>query len=48
MRPNRISFEELVDQNKKQLLADQQALDKIDAQVDEKMLKNTDKNKTLN
>ncbi|GGF12411.1 hypothetical protein GCM10010954_08900 [Halobacillus andaensis] len=48
MRPNRISFEELVDQNKQELLNDQQALDKIDDQLDEKRVKNTDKNQMIN
>ncbi|MFG6149095.1 FbpB family small basic protein [Halobacillus sp. B23F22_1] len=48
MRPNRISFEELVDQNKQELLNDQQALDKIDDQLDEKRVKNTDKNEMIN
>ncbi|MCP3026301.1 FbpB family small basic protein [Halobacillus sp. A5] len=48
MRPNRISFEELVDQNKQELLNDQQALDKIDDHLDEKRVNHNDKNKMIN
>ncbi|MFC7061387.1 FbpB family small basic protein [Halobacillus seohaensis] len=48
MRTNRISFEELVDQNKQKLLKDQQALDEIDDLLDEKRLKSTDENKSIN
>lgn len=39
MRPNRISFEDLVDQNKQQLLKDKEALDKIEREIDEKHVK---------
>ncbi|WP_081988474.1 FbpB family small basic protein [Halobacillus sp. BBL2006] len=39
MRPNRISFEDLVDQNKQQLLKDEEALDKIERDIDEKHVK---------
>nr|WP_101844855.1 FbpB family small basic protein [Halobacillus sp. Marseille-P3879] len=48
MRTNRISFEELVDQNKQKLLNDQQALDKIDEHLDEKRVNNSDQNKMIN
>lgn len=36
LRPTRISFEHLVDQNKEQLLNDEKALEKIEKQIDEK------------
>ncbi|MFD2925321.1 FbpB family small basic protein [Halobacillus naozhouensis] len=48
MRPNRTSFEELVNQNKEQLMNDQQALEQIDKQIDEKRTKTTDKSKFVN
>ncbi|ASF39224.1 MULTISPECIES: FbpB family small basic protein [Halobacillus] len=39
MRMSRISFEELVAQNKQQLLEDQKAIDKIEELIDEKHTK---------
>ncbi|WP_082234346.1 FbpB family small basic protein [Halobacillus massiliensis] len=48
MRPNRPSFEELVSQNKEQLLKDQQAMDKIDDIIDEKRMSLLDKKKMIN
>ncbi|MGP4075032.1 FbpB family small basic protein [Halobacillus sp. K22] len=39
MRTSRISFEELVAQNKQQLLKDQKAIDKIEELIDEKHVK---------
>ncbi|MGP4062233.1 FbpB family small basic protein [Halobacillus sp. H74] len=42
MRPNRISFEDLVDRNKQQLLQDQEAIEKIEQEIDEKHSKRID------
>ncbi|WP_226578204.1 FbpB family small basic protein [Halobacillus litoralis] len=36
---HRISFEDLVDRNKEQLLQDQEAIEKIERQIDEKHTK---------
>lgn len=44
MRPNRISFEDLVDRNKQQLLQDDDALEEIEKQIDEKHSKRIDPN----
>ncbi|RWZ60785.1 FbpB family small basic protein [Halobacillus fulvus] len=43
MRPGRLSFEELVDQNKQELLKDEQAIEKIEKQIDEKHTKKQSK-----
>ncbi|WP_173916640.1 FbpB family small basic protein [Halobacillus sp. Marseille-Q1614] len=48
MRPNRPTFEELVSQNKEELLKDQQALDKIDDLIDKKRLNPKEKNRMIN
>lgn len=48
MRPNRISFENLVYQNKQKLLQDSNALDRIDKQIDDKYTKNSKTDSLVN
>ncbi|QHT46469.1 FbpB family small basic protein [Bacillus sp. SB49] len=48
MRPNRISFEDLVDRNKQQLLKDEDALEKIENKIDEKHAKRLEKKTYVN
>ncbi|TGB05103.1 FbpB family small basic protein [Halobacillus salinus] len=48
MRSNRISFENLVDQNKRQLLNDEQALEKIEQEIDEKHAKKSKSESIVN
>ncbi|WLR47131.1 FbpB family small basic protein [Halobacillus litoralis] len=44
----RISFEDLVDRNKRQLLNDQEAIEKIERQIDEKHTRKNDSDAYVN
>ncbi|MBA2174364.1 FbpB family small basic protein [Halobacillus locisalis] len=48
MRPQRISFEHLVDRNKQQLLKDDKAIEKIEKQIDDKHTRKTDSASLVN
>lgn len=50
MRPRRLSFEELVDQNKQELRKDQKAMNNIEIQIEKKQEKksNNDKQSFIN
>lgn len=48
MRPQRISFEHLVDQNKQQLLRDEKAIEKIEKQIDDKHTRKSDSESLVN
>ncbi|MCA0969470.1 FbpB family small basic protein [Halobacillus litoralis] len=48
MRSSRMSFEHLVDQNKKQLLNDEKELEKIEKKMDEKHSQKTKEKSLIN
>ncbi|WP_181349013.1 FbpB family small basic protein [Thalassobacillus sp. CUG 92003] len=48
MRQPLPSFEELVLQNKQEILKDKREMEKIEAELDEKQVQNARENKTIN
>ncbi|MDC3412749.1 FbpB family small basic protein [Aquibacillus sp. 3ASR75-11] len=47
MRPRRLTFQELVDQNKQELLRDQQAMTEIEKQMELKQQKKNEATKKI-